>query len=471
MKRRSAGVFVAAAGILFGVSLGLAGANGEAAPKPPATPVKLIFIHHSTGSAWLADYWGCLAIALCANNYFVSDTTYGWGPDAIGDLTDVGQWWNWFRGPRRDVYLDALYKESDPYEGYTRLSQDPGGENRIVLFKSCFPNSQISGNPDDPPRVGANPLRGQISDSPYMTVANVKGIYNDLLAYFATRRDKLFILITSPPHVEAATDPAHAANARAVNNWLVREWLKPYVHNNVAVFDFYNVLTSNGGNTQTNDLGRLAGNHHRYRSGLAEHSQTVSSDTCAYGRSEEDSHPTAAGGKKASSEFVGLLNLYYARWKAGPKAPLAEAVTPSSGPVTAGRAVTFKTIWSDSNGSDDLKECLFLTAGRTSPSATAYVLYRPLDNKLYLRSQDGSRWLGGYAPKSAHTIENNQVKLNCAKTTVSARSETITVAWNLTFAASYAGPKNLYLKATDKGRRTSGWKKKGAVTIRPTAFP
>jgi len=27
-----------------------------------------------------------------------------------------------------------------------------------------------------------------------MTVANVKGIYNDILTYFATRQDKLFIL-------------------------------------------------------------------------------------------------------------------------------------------------------------------------------------------------------------------------------------------------------------------------------------
>ena len=29
---------------------------------------------------------------------------------------------------------------------------DPGGENQIIMFKSCFPNSAVlSGNPVDPP--------------------------------------------------------------------------------------------------------------------------------------------------------------------------------------------------------------------------------------------------------------------------------------------------------------------------------
>ena len=68
-------------------------------PNPPPSPVKLIFIHHSTGQAWLDDGHGGLGLALRDNNYFVSDTNYGWGPDGIGDQTDIGHWWTWFRGP------------------------------------------------------------------------------------------------------------------------------------------------------------------------------------------------------------------------------------------------------------------------------------------------------------------------------------------------------------------------------------
>ena len=37
-------------------------------PNPPAQPVKLIFIHHSTGENWLADGYGNLGITLGQNN-------------------------------------------------------------------------------------------------------------------------------------------------------------------------------------------------------------------------------------------------------------------------------------------------------------------------------------------------------------------------------------------------------------------
>ncbi|MFZ5453410.1 MAG: hypothetical protein ACOZF2_16245 [Thermodesulfobacteriota bacterium] len=284
-------------------------------PNSPRLPVKLIFIHHSCGENWLADDNGGLGLALRDNNYFVSDTNYDWGPDYIGDRTDIGQWWDWFRGSSRDTYLAALYAESNQNCAYTRLATDPGGSNQIIMFKSCYPNSQLGGNPGDPPVTGDNPLRGQDAYSEHMTVANAKGIYNDLLVYFATRQDKLFIAVTAPPLVSGATDAAHAANARAFNNWLVNDWLTGYPHKNVAVFDFYNVLTSNNGDPYSNDLGAETGNHHRWRNNVIQHQQTVNNNFSAYGSG--DSHPTSAGNQKATGEFVQLLNIYYHRWRRG----------------------------------------------------------------------------------------------------------------------------------------------------------
>jgi len=434
-------------------------------PQPPASAVKLIFIHHSTGEGWLNDESGRLGIALRDNNYFVSDTNYGWGPDAIGDSTDIGHWWTWFRSSQRDTYMKALFKESNKNCEYSRLAKDPGGENVIVMFKSCFPNSHIGGHPNEPPTKGNNPLRGQDANSEYMTVGNVKGIYNDILVYFTTRQDKLFVLITSPPLVENSTDPAYAANARAVHNWLVNNWLANYAYKNVAVFDFYNVLTSNGGNTNKNDLGWATGNHHRYVNGQVEHIQTVKSNYSAYGSDPYDSHPTAAGGKKASGEFVPLLNYYYSRWKGGAQAPQAGTVTPSSGNVKAEVPKTFTTTWSDANGSSDLKSCYFLISAKIAQANTIYLYYDQTKNKLYLRNQGGSKWLGGYAPGSTHTITNSQVTLNCSKTKVTKKGDTITVRWTITIKAAYIGNKNLYLKADDKGGLTSGWKKKGNIKI------
>ncbi|HHN93509.1 MAG TPA: hypothetical protein ENK17_01960, partial [Anaerolineae bacterium] len=204
MTRRHSLLLAIAAGLLSLLGLLALTANGGEPARadepraplsdsaaPPTATVKLVFVHHSCGDNWLSTGNGGLGDALGANNYFVSDTYYGWGPGGIGDNTDIGHWWLWFRGPHSPTYTQALYETTNQHATYTRPMSDPGGENQIIMFKSCFPNSHLGGNPDDPPTTGDNPLRGQSSSSAYHTVANAKGIYNDLLVYFAAHRDKL----------------------------------------------------------------------------------------------------------------------------------------------------------------------------------------------------------------------------------------------------------------------------------------
>lgn len=292
-------------------------------PNPPTQPVKLIFIHHSTGGNWLADPngdqpYGGLGRALMQNNYFVSATNYGWGPNAIGDRTDIPNWPEWFTGPERDTIMRAVYNESGQNIGdfgaWPRLPQEPGGENTIIMFKSCFPNSDLDGEPDDPPLAAPNEE---------YTVANAKAVYNNILTYFAARQDKLFIIITAPPLQESDTTPQHAANARAFNYWLAHDWLADYPYANVAVFDYYNVLTGEH-------------NHHRWNGSAIEHVQAANNNYAAYPSS--DSHPSTAGHQKATREFVPLLNIFYHRWKQGapaqpPPRPTATAAPPSPSPV------------------------------------------------------------------------------------------------------------------------------------------
>lgn len=294
----------------------------------PSSPVKLIFIHHSCGENWLSDTHGGLGIAFRDNNYFASDTNYTWGENDIGSNTDIGHWYEWFLGSSSNTYLSDLYNESSQHSSYSRLSADPGGENKVIMFKSCFPNSYLGGSTTDAPTAGNNPLRGQDAYSPHMTAGNAKGIYNDLLTYFASRQDKLFIAVTAPPLATNDTDSAHAANARALNNWLVNTWLKNYSYNNVAVFDFYNVLTA------TN-------NHHRFINGAVEHVITTPSNTSAYASGPYDSHPNATGNKKATAEFIDLLNVFYNRWMGAAEPGLPP--TADAGPdqnVTEGATVT-----------------------------------------------------------------------------------------------------------------------------------
>jgi len=266
-------------------------------PNPPDEVVKLIFIHHSTGENWLTDGYGDLGRELGRNNYFVSDTNYGWGPDYIGDRTDIPNWMEWFRSSATPTYMQTLFNESGQNSSYTRTLSNPGGENRIIMFKSCFPNSALEGNPNDPP--------GTYEE---LTVAGAKYVYNQILQYFATRPDKLFVVITAPP----LSDPSNARNARAFNNWLVNDWLREnnYALNNVAVFDFYNVLTDRDA-------------HHRYEDGRIGHI-IGGQDTLDYPTG--DDHPSEKGSRKATEEFIPLLNIFYHRWITNsPQQPPAES--------------------------------------------------------------------------------------------------------------------------------------------------
>lgn len=275
----------------------------------PASPVKLVFVHHSTGEAWLADAHGGLGKTLRDNNYFVSDTNYGWGPDSIGDRTDIGHWWTWFRGPSSSTYLSALYGESSRHSSYTRLAADPGGPNEIVMFKSCYPNSQLSA-PDSPvPAIADNPMKGRPAGAGF-TVANAKGIYLDLLDYFGAHSDKLFVVIVAPP----VTSP-DTPGGRRLADWLVDRWLKDagYTAGNVFVFDFYNVLSSRSGGGAS-DVGLASGNHHRVWNGVIQHTTNDGADRLAYPSAGGDSHPNAGGDRKATAEFVPLLNSAYNAW-------------------------------------------------------------------------------------------------------------------------------------------------------------
>ncbi len=293
-KLNISGILYSILFLMMGITAVSASPPSQINTNPPAEPVKLIFIHHSCGENLLTDGNGDLGRTLADNNYFVSDSNYGWGPDGIGDRTDITDWPEWFVGPDSGHYMDAVFNESGQNAEYTRTFADPGGENEIIMFKSCFPNSNLEGSPDDPPQRGDG-----------LTVGNAKAIYNELLIAFAAHPDKLFIAVTAPP----VQDYSYAHNARAFNRWLATEWLQGYEGSNVAVFDFYNVLTG-------------VENHHRIHDGAIQYITDQGEDVHAY--PSDDNHPSRAGNQKATAEFVPLLNYYYHHWMDAEAAPQSE---------------------------------------------------------------------------------------------------------------------------------------------------
>jgi hypothetical protein len=257
----------------------------------PAAVVKLMFIHHSTGSLWIESGYGNLGTALNAANFYTTESDYGWlapmttacfdnyAPTptpgvtpSIGDHTDTGDWPCWFN----DTTMPSVYTNTHHEDYPTNTMSDPGGENEVIMFKSCFPNSEVG---DD--------------------ITDEQAIYNSLLPYFAAHTDKLFILVIPPP-MQVISNPA---KTRELSNWLADRkngWLSTYTAGNVFAFDYYNVLTH-------------PDNHHYVYGGYEYHIVANAHNTLYYPTG--DDHPSAAGQQKATNEFVPLLKAWWHEWK------------------------------------------------------------------------------------------------------------------------------------------------------------
>lgn len=259
--------------------------------EAPKQPLDLLFIHHSCGGQWLAapgaeqgtnciyssnPNGGNLRSRLESNSYRVHEASYG---SRIGEKTDIFDWLPKFR-QQMDSILSCNSQD---------LSYSADRRNRIVVFKSCFPNNAFRSE-GTPPGEPAGPV---------LTVWNAKAAYAALLNEFRRYPHVLFVCVTAPPlaqppprplwreilsRLRAREDGALLSSrlARQFNNWLIEPngWLKNSGLRNVVVFDYYHVLTGCG---QSNFLVYPTGG------GI-------------------DSHPSREGNEKATEAFVPFLN-------------------------------------------------------------------------------------------------------------------------------------------------------------------
>ncbi|MDM7916467.1 MAG: hypothetical protein QUU85_14580, partial [Candidatus Eisenbacteria bacterium] len=153
----------------------------------PAAPLRMLFLHHSTGGQLLAppgpdrDRGGCiydshsnggnLRAELASAGYEVHEASYG---SIVADRTDLFDWSTTF-----GRHMDRVLKTDNQDATYA-----DDRRNHIVVFKSCFPNNDFVDS-DAPP--------------PVLTVANAKAALRSLLPYFAAHPDVLFVYVTAPP--------------------------------------------------------------------------------------------------------------------------------------------------------------------------------------------------------------------------------------------------------------------------------
>lgn len=148
--------------------------------------------------------------------------------------------------------------------------------------------------------------------------------------------------------------------------------------------------------------------------------------------------------------------------------PCVGAVNPPSGTSAAGDVAHFTTQFGDPDGLDNLK-IVYLLVGQT-PSVSGDVVYLAYNrnlNRIFLRNDANTAWLGGYAPGSANTIENSRVLVDVAACTTVGTADTLVSNWALRFKPAFAGWRYVYASALDDDGHYAAWQRKGFWEITP----
>jgi YVTN family beta-propeller protein len=169
----------------------------------------------------------------------------------------------------------------------------------------------------------------------------------------------------------------------------------------------------------------------------------------------------AGDGQEATSTQIGspLTGTMQAYGFLVPAAgPVAVSVSPNSG---SGTTQTFTAVYSDPSGvaAADLANVQIIFNTTPNETNACYVMY--LNELLYLQNDGGTGWSAGITPGSAATVSNSQCTLAGTGSSYSASGDIATLGVALTFTGSFGGPKNIYLRATERNGSSSGWVQMG----------
>ena len=145
--------------------------------------------------------------------------------------------------------------------------------------------------------------------------------------------------------------------------------------------------------------------------------------------------------------------------------PVVESVASASATVPVGVLTGFTAVYSDADGWGDIASGQLIVDTSTDRRQCCYVHYDQNANLLYLRSDNNKQWLGGYAPGSAHRVENSQVLLDCAASSASGSGTRLSITWALAFKSAFLGLKNIYLYVEDDKGAIQGWVSMGTCDI------
>jgi len=189
----------------------------------------VFFIHHSTGEI----YWdNGMKQALV---------------DA--DYSAAAPWWG---------------GNTDPKDFYSEFTNDANweiiGDKKIIIFKSCYPASDISSN---------------------AMLEDYKKWYNQLYAIYEKYPNRLFVPLSTPPLLQASTTSTAAQLALDFETWLIGEYKEEYSGTNLAPFALHSLLSDSSGYLAS-----------------------------AYISSQDNDHPNAASGNVVGEAIIEHLTEY-----------------------------------------------------------------------------------------------------------------------------------------------------------------
>jgi hypothetical protein len=226
----------------------------------------VVFLHHSVGNN-LTEQGGVRELFTSAGYQFW-DQGYNWQQlrDPHGQPTGYA-----YTVPDDNTDPDGLARVfSQPAYGLPLNTFSGLLQHEVILFKSCFPASEI-GSDDD--------------------LEKSKAYYGQMLDTIDQHSDKVFILLTQPPLIPRETNPAQAARARALANWLMSEEFRQS-RANLFTFDLFERLAEN--DTTAPDVNMLR---------------------AAY-RTDVDSHPTEIANRAIAPQLVEFVTRSVEQFKA-----------------------------------------------------------------------------------------------------------------------------------------------------------
>ncbi len=139
----------------------------------------------------------------------------------------------------------------------------------------------------------------------------------------------------------------------------------------------------------------------------------------------------------------------------------AVSVSPNSG---SGATQIFTFLASDSTGFANISSVQVLIGGALNSAGACYIYVVPSSNQMYLLNDAGSAWTGP-GVLGTSTLQNSQCTINGTGSSTTGSGNNLTVHLSLTFPSGFAGLKNIYFSAQDKGGLSSNWQTLGSWTV------